>query len=103
MAKDDLDRRLTPHALNTGDSSPFSSIFWLRVFPLTSIVQGPPSASQRKKGWASGDVKFKNILAQDIWKINEMEIVSLTPDLEYLIQQAAQILVDAFKVHSPEA
>jgi len=32
-----------------------------------------------------------------------MKIVSLTPDQDYLIQQAAQILVDAFKTHSPEA
>ena len=32
-----------------------------------------------------------------------MKIVSLTPDSEYLIQQSAQILVDAFKSHSPEA
>jgi aminoglycoside 6'-N-acetyltransferase I len=32
-----------------------------------------------------------------------MKIISLTSDQDYLIQQAAQILVDGFKDHSPEA
>ena len=32
-----------------------------------------------------------------------MKIVSPTPDQDDLIQQAAQILVDTFKTHSPEA
>ena len=32
-----------------------------------------------------------------------MKFISLTPDQDHLIQQAAQILVDAFKAHSPEA
>lgn len=32
-----------------------------------------------------------------------MKLISLTTDQSHLIQQAAQILVDAFKVHSPEA
>ena len=32
-----------------------------------------------------------------------MKIISLTPDLDHLIQQAAEILVDAFKVYAPNA
>lgn len=32
-----------------------------------------------------------------------MKIVSLTPGQDHLIRQAAQILVDAFKTHAPEA
>lgn len=32
-----------------------------------------------------------------------MEIISITPDNDYLIQQAAQILVEAFMIHAPEA
>lgn len=32
-----------------------------------------------------------------------MKIISLSRDQDHLIQQAAQILVDAFKIHSPEA
>ena len=32
-----------------------------------------------------------------------MKIISLTPDQDSLIQQAAQILVDAFKIHAPKS
>jgi aminoglycoside 6'-N-acetyltransferase I len=40
-------------------------------------------------------------LAKDVWKIKKMKSISLTSEQDYLIQQAAQILVDAFKTHSP--
>jgi aminoglycoside 6'-N-acetyltransferase I len=54
--------------------------------------------------WESGDVKFKRKnLGVDIWKIKKMKIVSLTPDQNNLIQQAARILVDAFRTHSPHS
>jgi len=36
-------------------------------------------------------------------RFEKMKFISLTPDQDFLIQQSAQILVDVFKTHWPEA